>query len=185
MATASMTTKPMSCERAKFTTRRNLTPPAAVRPEAESNRQKAVGGQPEAVGGKQKALNNKAETFQVSALFVLARGSSRSYLLLTASCLLWSALPLTLLDNRLAVKRHGAAAEMTARVECSFVIAADPGVISRPDAYHSGLHPIAEFARGPNLQIRIDAKIDVAQQIFAGIGGRVVGFFHSVKAWSS
>ena len=71
---------------------------------------------------------------------------------------------------------------MTACVERSLVITSGPGVISGPDTDHSGLHPIAEFACRPNFQIRIDAEIDVTQQIFAGIGGRVVRLLEWIES---
>src|SRR5205809_2012160 len=97
-----------------------------------------------------------------------------------AACV--SALPLALFNDRFPIKRYGTAAQMATSSKCRFVVAAGPGVDAGTEADHPSLHPISKLAGGPKLQVGVNPKVDIAQQIFSGIIRGIVVFLHPVEA---
>src|SRR5438552_16375551 len=71
---------------------------------------------------------------------------------------------------------------MTAGVERVLVVASGPGIVARAKADHSRLNPVTNLARRPDLQVRVNSKIDIAEQIFAWISGGVIVLFQRDKA---
>src|ERR1043166_7521130 len=93
-------------------------------------------------------------------------------------------LPLTFLNNRGPIQSHGAPGHMAARVERGFVIATGPDVVTGAEADHSRLNPITELTGRPKLQVGIDPKVHIAEQIFARVVSSIIVLLQRIKAWS-